>query len=102
MSVSLETLKAKIAQVEKEIVDVRQDLEQLLAAAGPGTKDYPRVGLQSVDKTGWQQWFNAWFQQMDITAQPTGAENLQALMLEEGVRSEDNLLSQGIIAKREA
>ena len=101
MPVTLEILKAKITQVEKEIVEVRQDLEQLLAVAGPRTEEHSLAGLRPVDKTGWQPWFDEWFQQMDITAQSVGAEKLQALMLEEGIRPEDNLLSQGIIAMRE-
>lgn len=101
MQVTLESLKAKVAQAEKELIEVRRGLEQLLASASSGIEDHSQARLQSVDKTGWQQWFDEWFQQMDITTQPIGAENLQALMLEEGVRPDDNLLSQGIIAMRE-
>lgn len=95
MQSRLETLKAKIAQAEKEIVEVRQGLEQLLVEEQPGTE------LHSVDKANWQEWFDEWFQQMSITIEPIGAENLQALMVEEGVQPEANLLSQGIIAMRE-
>lgn len=102
MPVTFETLKARITRVEKEIVEIRQDLEQLATAApgGPRAKERPLAGLRPADKTGWQTWFDEWFQQIGITAQPMGAEKLQALMLQEGVRPEDNLLSQGIIAMR--
>lgn len=48
-----------------------------------------------------ENWFDEWFQQIGITAQPMGAERLQTLMLQEGVRPEDNLFSRGIIAMRE-
>ena len=103
MPVTLETLKAKITQVEKEVIEIRQELDQLSTATpgGPGAKARQLAGFWPADKTGWPKWFDEWFQQIGITAQAQGAEKLQALMREEGVRPEDNLLSQGIMAMRE-
>lgn len=95
--VTYELLKAKIVPIERELAEVRRGLEQL--AAGPERR---RAGhVQWVDKEGWQAWFDDWFQQLGITAKPIGAVKLQELMLQEGVRPEDNLLSRGIIAMRE-
>ncbi len=95
--VTYETLKAKIARIQEELIEVRQELEQLTAR--PKQR---RLGdVQWVDKASWEAWFDEWFQQMGITAQPIGAEKLQELMLQEGVQPEDNLLSRGIIAMRE-
>jgi len=95
--ITYEALKTKILWIEQELAEVRRGLEQL--AAGPEQR---RVGgVQWVDKASWKAWFDEWFQQLGITVQPIGAEKLQELMLEEGVRPEDNLLSRGIIAMRE-
>ena len=101
MAVTLETLQAKITRIEQELAQVRQSLEQLAAAPQPWAKEHWPAGIQRVDRTGWRQWFDEWFQHTGITAQPMGAERLQTLMLQEGVRPEDNLLSRGIIAMRE-
>jgi len=101
MPVTLKTLKAQITRIEQELAEVRQSLEQLTAASQPRVKRPWPAGIQWVDRTGWNEWFAAWFQQTGITAQPIGAEKLQALMLQEGVQPEDNLLSRGIIAMRE-
>jgi hypothetical protein len=76
-------------------------LEQLAATPEhPSKKDWP-TAIQLVDRTSWKAWFEAWFQQMDITTQPIGAEALQEMMLQEGVRPEENMASRGIIAMRE-
>jgi hypothetical protein len=101
MVLTLEALKEKITWIERELAEVRRSLEQLTAAPQLWTKEHWPAGIQWVDRTGWKEWFGEWFQQMGITAQPMGAERLQALMIQEGVRPEDNLLSRGIIAMRE-
>jgi hypothetical protein len=99
--VTLESLKEKIVQIEQALAEVRLSLEQLaVTPEHPSKNDWP-TALQLVDRTGWKAWFDAWFHQIDITAQPIGAEALQEMMLQEGVRPEDNLLSRGIIAMRE-
>ncbi|HIQ06535.1 MAG TPA: hypothetical protein EYH31_12790 [Anaerolineae bacterium] len=95
--ITYETLKTKILWIEQELAEVRQGLEQL--AAKPEQRWWGSA--QWVDKGSWKAWFDEWFQQLGITAQPIGAEKLQKLMLQEGVRPEDKLLSRGIIAMRE-
>lgn len=100
--ITLEALKTKITRVEKEISEVRQGMEELLAeTARPTTQKKLSNQMQPVDNDRWLHLVDEWFQQMGITAPPIGAEKLQALMLQEGLRPEDNLLSQGIIAMRE-
>jgi hypothetical protein len=100
--VTLEALKAKITRVEKEITEVRQGLEELLAStAGPTRQETPPNQIQAVNKDRWLQLVDEWFQQLGVAAPSIGAEKLQALMLQEGLKPEDNLLSQGIIAMRE-
>ena len=92
-----ETLKTRILRIEQELAEVRRELEQLAA----GREQRWMGNVQWVDKASWKTWFDEWFQQLGITAQPIGAEKLQELILQEGVRPEDNLLSRDIIAMRE-
>lgn len=101
MVLTLEALKEKVAWIEQELAEVHRSLEQLGATPQFQTKEYGPTGIQWANRTGWKDWFDEWFQQIGITAQPMGAERLQTLMLQEGVRPEDNLLSRGIIAMRE-
>ncbi len=98
---TLETVKQKIARIERELAEVRQDLERL---ASPQESQGPKshlIPVQWVDRRNWPVWFNEWFQEMGIRAQPVGAEKLQGMMLRDGIRPEDNLLSRGIIAMRD-
>ena len=101
MVVTLDALKEKVAWIEQQLAEVHRSLEQLAAAPQLQTKEYAPAGIQWADRAGWKEWFDEWFQQVGITAKPMGAERLQMLMLQEGVRPEDNLLSRGIIAMRE-
>lgn len=101
MAVTLEGLKERIAQIEQQLAKVRRDLEQLTAAPEPRTKAGWPAGFRWVARAGWKEWLDEWFRQIGITAQPMGAERLQEMMLQEGVRPEENLLSRGIIAMRE-
>jgi hypothetical protein len=101
MAETLESLQVKIAHIEQELAEVRQSLEQLLPASQPPVKEHRLAGIEWVDRRGWKVWFDEWFQQTGVTVQPIGAEKLQALMRQEGIRPADNLLSRGIIDMRE-
>jgi hypothetical protein len=101
MVASLEELRENVGRIERELAEVRRGLDQLVAASEPQTKKDRLSGIRWVDKASWKEWFDRWFQQMGITVQPMGAEKLQEMMLQEGVRPGDNLLSHGIIAMRE-
>jgi len=92
-----DALKTKIARIEQALAQVRQELEQLAA----GSSQRRPASIHGVDKTGWGAWFGDWLRDIGIENQPMGAEALQALMRQEGVRPDDNLLSQGIIDMRD-
>jgi len=98
---NLEDLKKRVIRIERELAEVRHDLEQLTTALNRGTETCWRVNVQWVDRKGWNEWFDSWFQQIGINVHPVGAEKLQAMTLQEGIRPEDNLLSSGIINMRE-
>ncbi|MCZ7574991.1 MAG: hypothetical protein M5U01_41100 [Ardenticatenaceae bacterium] len=101
MAITLENLQARIAQIQQELAEVSRDLEQLAVVPDPRTKVGWPAGIRGVDRAGWKAWFDEWFQHIGITTQPVGAESLQEMMLQEGVRPEENLLSGGIVAMRE-
>lgn len=65
--------------------------------------DGPARRSGEVDRSALLAVFDAAFDEMGVDwSEPTiSAEALQTLMLEEGVRLEDNILSSGIVAARE-
>jgi hypothetical protein len=101
MVVTLEELRENVGRIERELAEVRRGLDQLVAVPEPQTEKDRLPGIRWVDKASWKEWFDQWFQQIGIVVRPIGAEKLQEMMLQAGVRPEDNLLSHGIIAMRE-
>lgn len=97
----LEDLKKKIDQIERDLSEVRRDLERMTSALSPKTEVDLCSKIKCVDKEKLKKWFDEWFKQMGIEVQPVGAEELQKMMLEEGIRPEDNIMSRGIIEMRE-
>jgi hypothetical protein len=109
--VTIQKLREKIALVQAELAEVSAALEELarlpvegspdapphppdrLPPAGPKFTD-PQTALAALDKA---------FAQMgiDVTRPALSPEEVQQLMLREGVRPEDFVLSKGIIDARE-
>jgi hypothetical protein len=107
---SIQMLKEKIARVQAELEEVSAALEELahvpvqgrpVAPPSPdelatgGTKlTEPQTALAALDRV---------FGQMgiDVTQPGLTPEEVQELMLREGVRPEDLILSKGIIEARE-
>lgn len=100
MAVTIENLQERLVHIEQELSDVRRSLAYLTSDPTPQTESTWPDEIQWVDKAAWSTWFAQWFQQMDITVQPIGAEALQETMRQEGVPPEKNLLSHGIVAMR--
>ena len=105
ISDELDHLRAKIAQIERDLRDARRLLDRL---TGLQIEDHQATdqghGPASVnwaDTARIDQWLGDWFYQLGITEQSVGAENLQTMMLQEGVKPEENILSSGIVAMRE-
>jgi hypothetical protein len=97
---TLDTLTEKIGRIEHDLAEVRRGLEELGQVAVRTPSGWP-AAVRRFDKAEWKEWFDSWFCQMGLTAEPIGAERLQDLMARAGVRREDNLLSSGIIQMRE-
>lgn len=97
---SVESLQVRIAQIERELFEIRQQLAQFTGSTATPEASW-RQKFQWTDRVSWQAWLESWFEDMNLTIAPIGPEKLQAMMRQEGVRPEDNLLSSGIIAMRE-
>jgi trans-2-enoyl-CoA reductase len=101
MAITVDMLKSRIAHIRQELEDVSTDLDSLAEAPAPRTAMPPRTG--EADRSALLAALDAAYAEMgvDLSEPAITAEELQALMLEEGVRPEDNILSSGIIAARE-
>ena len=91
MTTEIEELAKRVAALEREVSSLRQQLGILT----PG-----QTRAQSEHEEIKAIWARA-LEQMGIRGEPIGAEKLQALMLAEGIKPEDNILSRGIIEMRE-
>ena len=98
---NLEDLKKKVDQIEHELSEVRKNLEQITIAINPKIEIDLCSKLHCVDKEKLKKGLDEVFKQMGIDIQPIGAEELQEMMLKEGIRPEDNIGSRGIIEMRE-
>jgi len=101
MAISVDVLKSRIAHIRQELEDVSTALDSLAEAPAPRTAMPP--GTSAIDRSALLAVLDAAYTEMgvDLSEPAITAEELQALMLEEGVRPEDNILSSGIIAARE-
>jgi hypothetical protein len=98
---NLEDLKKKVDQIEHDLIEVRKNLDRITFAVNPKIEVDLYSRLQCVDREKLKKWLDEWFKQMGIDVQPIGAEKLQEMMLKEGIRPEDNILSKGIMEMRE-
>jgi hypothetical protein len=98
---NLEDLKKKIDRIEHDLIEVKKNLYKITSALSSRTEVDLCSIFQCVDKEKLKEWLDEWFEQMGIDVQPIGAEQLQEMMLKEGIRPEDNILSKGIIEMRE-
>jgi hypothetical protein len=104
MAVTYETLKElrkKIDQMENELLEMRRSVDQMIAVHEHKPDEDWRSKIQWADTEALREWFEEWLKQLGINNVPIGAEKLQEMALEEGIRPEDNLLSSEIIRMRE-
>ena len=111
MATTIEMLKEKLARVQQELAEVSAALDELATppcadsvAAGARAADTdslagvtfsdPRTLLPLLDEALTKMG-------IDVTAPAMTPEEVQQLMLREGIRPEDNILSRGIIEARE-
>jgi hypothetical protein len=109
MAVTIEMLKQKIAHLQQELAEVSAALDEL---AGPPTESEaepavsppdPLAGIRFADPKALLPLLDQAFAEMgiDVTQPAPTPEEVQQLMLREGVKPEDNILSRAIIEARE-
>jgi hypothetical protein len=117
---ALAEIKDKLRRIEQELAEVVVEIEQLEALQGNIQQPTAQSALESpsapeaatevqwpeeiqwVDKEPLRQVFREMLREMGVDEiKPIGAEKLQQLMREDGIKAEDNILSRGIIEMRE-
>jgi hypothetical protein len=111
MAVTVEMLKEKLADLQRGLAEVSAALDELAGhaasdracAALPEVGVDPLAGITFSDPRTLLPLLDEALTKMgiDVTAPAMKPEEVQALMLREGVRPEDNLISRGVIEARE-
>ncbi len=109
MAATIEMLKNKIAHLQQELAEMSAALDELGGTpTAPGSapevlSQDPLVGVHFSDPKALLPLLDKAFAQMgiDVTQPAPTPEEVQQLMLREGIRPEDNILSRGIIEARE-
>lgn len=103
MDVTLAMLKAKIDHIKREMTEIEQLCEQLAGQREPSPSELLQARLEQRRQEKEALWRIAdqTFAEMGIHCQPIPAEELQKMMLECGIKPEENLFSRGIIEMRE-
>jgi hypothetical protein len=91
MAMTLEELEKRVAALEREVAQLRQERN--------GTPERARAATVNLDE------FRAGFAKalagMGVRGKPIGAQKLQQMMLAAGIRPEENQFSRAIIEMRE-
>jgi hypothetical protein len=93
MTTSIADLEKRVAVLEREL----RSLRQILKVWTPGEPPEEDAHAQAEAAAAWERVK----EQMGIHGEPIGAEKLQEMMLAEGIKPEENILSRGIIEMRE-
>ena len=101
MTTRVAELEKRVAALEREISSLRQ-----LVLARPIEGTPAEAGARMLREAERSQaelaagWARA-MEEMGIRGEPIGVEKLREMMLAEGIKPEDNILSRGIIEMRE-
>jgi hypothetical protein len=103
MAVTIDQLRMKVERIEQELAEVRRELEQLSLAEPlkPEAWWAARMARVRTENEHLRPIINHVFEEMGMVGEPIGAEKVQELVTTGGVKPEENLFSQGIIARRE-
>jgi hypothetical protein len=103
MDATLVRLKTKIDRIKREMVEIEQLCEELAEQREPSTSGLLQARLEQgrQEKEALRQIADQTLAEMGIHRQPIPAEELQRMMLECGIKPEENLFSRGIIEMRE-
>ncbi len=100
-----EVIIKRIDQLEKGLLDIRQQIEKLLNAQKEPKKRFKSgeevMAFFASDKQENTKIIERVFEEIGITGKPIPAEELQKRMAKNGIRAEDNEFSRTIIQERE-
>ncbi|MBI3950095.1 MAG: hypothetical protein HY314_06540 [Acidobacteria bacterium] len=103
MDATLVMLKAKIDHIKREMVEIERLCEELAGQREPSAGEHLQARLEQgrQEKETLRRIANQTLAEMGIHCLPVPAEELQRMMLECGIKPEENLFSRGIIEMRE-
>ena len=101
MATSLSAIEQRMEQIERELARLRQLVERPFHEETPAERGTRLLEQARRDKPRLRAQIAKAFEAMGIRGEPIPPERLREMMLDCGVRPEDNLLSRGIIEMRE-
>ena len=108
INIFAERLNQKLEHVEREVADMRRQLQQLresikieVLPQAVEEKRAERLARVRLQKEKLRPIVAEVFERMSIRGEPIGAENVQKMIAACGIKPEDNEFSRGIIEMRE-
>lgn len=101
MSTTIEDLEKRVTALEQEVASWRQLFQCRAADETPAERGARLMREAKASQPAISAAVAKAFAEMGITGEPVGPEKLQQMMIECGVRPEDNAASREIIAMRE-
>jgi hypothetical protein len=92
MATTIEELEKRVAALERELRYLRQELGIWTPGETPAEAEESQAELKAL----WERVK----EQMGIRGEPIGVDKLREMMLAEGIKPEENILSRGIIEMR--
>lgn len=100
-----ETIVKRLDQLEKGLLDIRQQVDILLNTQNESKKRFKSgeevIAFYASNKQENAKIIESVFEEIGITGTPIPAEELQERMSKNGIRAEDNEFSRAIIQERE-
>ena len=101
MEAILKEILTKLEGLENDVAEIKTQNQELKEKGGEPEK-LSILERASRDKPLIQEGFRKFVKKLGIEdVKPIGAKNLQKLLLQDGIKPEDNEFSRGIIAMRE-
>jgi hypothetical protein len=101
MATTLDELEQRVAQMEQELARLRQVVDQPSHVETPAERGAWLLEQARREKPQLRAQVAKALEEMGIRGKPVPPEKLREMMIEAGVRPEDNLFSRGIIEMRE-
>lgn len=98
MAMTLEELEKRVAALEQEVAQLKQERNGQVKCEAP---DLPMLQRARASQPKISAAIRKAFAEMGVSGEPIGAEEVQKLLLAEGIDPTKNEFSRGIIAMRE-